>query len=183
MTSSSSIPSAPATRPLQREEIQHRSWLSRRGHDSDRRSLQSWREGSSDCLSTRPLAPRRGPLGSERNTMIETSTGEYCRVGKLLDDAQVGTEDGFRRIARTEDNRRLLQDFGNAPSHQCCRTSLQLTVAANPVGGLGALEDVLEPDWYAPAQIGGVRWLPAKSVLGAPVDVPAPMAGLLVCNW
>jgi len=85
--------------------------------DSACRILQAWEDRGNAWLSTRLLAPRPQPGWrwaeyGDRHVKWADLPEFFSLFGT---DAQVGNEDGFRRVARTEENRLLLQSYCNAP--------------------------------------------------------------------
>ncbi len=96
----------------------HKSVLTWR-HDSACRILQAWNDGGNAWLSTRLLAPR--PQLDWKWTEYDDMRVKWADLpgffNPLATDDQIGNGDGFRRIARTEDNRRLLQSYCSVPMH------------------------------------------------------------------
>ena len=86
-------------------------------HDSACRILQAWKGGGDAWLSTRLLALR--PRPSWNWVEYDDRRVKWVDVPKFFNplgtDAQIGNEDGFMRVGRTEGNRRLLQRYCNAP--------------------------------------------------------------------
>jgi hypothetical protein len=85
-------------------------------HDSACRILLAWNNGGNAWLSMRLLAPRPQPSWNwaeyDDRHIRWVDLPEF--FSQLATDTQIGEEDGFRRVARTEDNRRLLQGYCGA---------------------------------------------------------------------
>jgi len=86
-------------------------------HDTACRILQAWNEGGNAWLSTRLVATRPQPAWrwaeyTDRRVKWVDLPEFFTSLSTV---AQIGNEDGFSCVARTEYNQRLLQSYCNAP--------------------------------------------------------------------